>query len=111
MSQNAYKAAAERRLNQFQSLMQLVAARFQTIEDETLAVRRDDVAKYVALRLRRRVSVQLRNDVADACTILLGFERTSREGRALYVGVRDIESSEEAQREASKALLSIRRYG
>lgn len=109
-AQRRYAAAAKTRLDYFQRLMTLVSERFFSCDDTSLAVRRDEVAKYVANRLRRPLSVPLRNDVAEVATMLLGFDRTSREGRALYIGVRDVGVSEQNQLEASQALLAIRRY-
>lgn len=109
-AQRRYAAAAKTRLDYFQRLMTLVSERFSACEDAAFAVRRDEVAKYVAQRLRRPLSVPLRNDVAEVATLLLGFDRTSREGRALYVGVRDVGVSEQNQLEASQTLLAIRRY-
>ena len=96
------------RLAHFENLRALISERFVVDADRQTAIRRDTVAKYVASRLRRGVSVTLRNEVTEVITILMGGDVTQREGRRLYLRVRDKSMSPKATAELSAQLLRHR---
>lgn len=70
-------------LVRYERIRRIVDAEYECTGDKRMVVRRDDVAEFVALKLREVLSPNLRMDIA-AAVVVMGFEGVMNGNRALY---------------------------